>query len=335
MNAVAAMAGAARNPWVRKVVKAIVIAAVLASIGCALSGYRRPLEGRVEHLHFQWIALAMGFCLVYRVLNAYGWVLVLRSLGTSMQPVAGVRLWLVTETLRWLPGGVWGMFSRAARARAAGVPAVAASLSLPLELLLSIVAWGITACAGLGLSGTTRAWLARLPTFWLALCGAGLVLTVAATFALAQWRPSAAISKKLHGLVGGLRLLKESRPKAAWLAVIIAFYVALSFLNGAAFLAVLRATCDSPPSLLIAVGVNAAGWLIGFFAFFAPTGLGVREGALSAMLAPLMPIDAAIVGALLWRLIQIVVELVCLGGCVAPAAASAVRRFAAETWAET
>jgi hypothetical protein len=53
------------------------------------------------------------------------------------------------------------------------------------------------------------------------------------------------------------------------------------------------------------------------------------------MLAPLMPLDAAIVGALLWRLIQILVELVCLAACVAPAASSALRRFSAETWAKT
>jgi hypothetical protein len=335
MNAVATIAGVARNPWVRNIAKAIVVAVVLVSIGCALASYRRPLEGRLEQIHVRWIAIAIGLSVLYRVLNAYGWVLVLRALGRPMRPVAGTRLWLVTETLRWLPGGVWGMFSRAARAKAAGVPAMVASLSVPLELLLSIAAWGITACVGLGLSGTTRAWLSRLPAFWLALCGMALVLTVAAAFALAQWRPSAAIAKKMHGLVGGLRLLKESRPKGAWLAVTVAFYTALCFLNGTAFLAVLRATCDSPPSLLATAGINAAGWLVGFFAFFAPTGLGVREGALSAMLAPLMPVDAAIVGALLWRLIQIIVELVCLAACFVPTAVSAVRRFATQTWAET
>jgi hypothetical protein len=335
MSVMATFACAARSAWARRILKAIVLAAVLASIVGALGSYRRPLEGRVEQIHFGWLAIGMGLGLVYRVLNAYGWVLVLRSLGRPMQPVAGVRLWLVTETLRWLPGGVWGMVSRAARARGAGVPAIVASLSLPLELLLSIAAWAMTACAGLGLSGTTRAWLSRLPAFWLALCAVALALTVAAACALARWRPTSAISKKLHGLVGGLRLLTESRPRGGWLAVTLVFYTLLCFLSGAGFLAVLRATCDSPPGFLATAGINGVGWLVGFFAFFAPTGLGVREGALSAMLAPLMPLDAAIVGALLWRLIQILVELVCLAACVAPAASSALRRFSAETWAKT
>jgi hypothetical protein len=336
MNAaVTRLTRAARAPWVRKVVKAIVFAAVFTSIACALARYRHPLEGRLEQVHVRWLALGIGLSVLYRVLNAYGWILVVRSLGRRMRPCAGVRLWLVTETLRWLPGGVWGMFSRAARAKTAGVPPMVASLSVPLELLLSIAAWGITAAAGLGLSGGSHAWLSRLPTGWLAACAIALGLTIAAAFALAQWSPSTAISKKLHRLVGGLRLLKESRPRATWLAITVAFYTALCFLNGLAFLAVLRATCDSPPGLLTTAGINATGWLVGFFAFFAPTGLGVREGVLTAMLAPLMPVDAAIVGALLWRLIQIVVELVCLGACVAPAAASAVRRFAAATWAES
>jgi uncharacterized membrane protein YbhN (UPF0104 family) len=96
----------------------------------------------------------------------------------------------------------------------------------------------------------------------------------------------------------------------------LVLFTALCLLNGAAFFAVLRSVCDVPPPLLAAVGINAAGWLMGFFAFFAPAGLGVREGGMAGMLAPLMPIDAAVVGVLLWRLLQVLVELLCLAACL-------------------
>jgi uncharacterized membrane protein YbhN (UPF0104 family) len=119
------------------------------------------------------------------------------------------------------------------------------------------------------------------------------------------------------------------------LVATFAFFTALCFLNGVAFLVVLEATCDTPPSLLATIGINAAGWLLGFFAFFAPAGLGVREGGMAAMLAPLMPVDAAVVGVLLWRLIQVVVELLCLAACLVPNAVQALRRPAAKTWQET
>jgi uncharacterized membrane protein YbhN (UPF0104 family) len=117
--------------------------------------------------------------------------------------------------------------------------------------------------------------------------------------------------------------------------VTFAFMVALCFLQGAAFMAVLRATSDATPTFLAAACVNAAGWLVGFFAFFAPTGIGVREGGMAAMLAPLMPGDAAIVAVLLWRVVQVGVELLCLAGCYAPRVASALSRLASRAPNET
>jgi uncharacterized membrane protein YbhN (UPF0104 family) len=111
----------------------------------------------------------------------------------------------------------------------------------------------------------------------------------------------------------------------------LGLFVVLCVLNGGAFLAVLRAVTDAPPDPLATVGINAAGWLLGFFAFFAPAGLGVREGGMAAMLAPFMPVDAAFVGVVLWRLVQVITEFVCLGACFTPTAIAAVRRPRAET----
>jgi glycosyltransferase 2 family protein len=326
---------AARRPVVSRIFKLAVVALVVYIVGNALKGYRTSLAGRVDHLQLGWIGVAVGLSILYRIFNAYAWILVLRSLGQRMPVVTGVRMWLVTETFRWLPGSLWGLFSRAGQAKATGIPAVTASISIPLELLLSIAAWGLTAVAALSLSGTAGTLLSRLPTFWLVASAAALVVTVGSAFALARWGPSTAISRKIHGLQESLRQLTDSRPRLPWLATTLAFVTALSFLQGAAFLAVLRAASDSIPTFLAAAGINAAGWLVGFFAFFAPTGIGVREGGMAAMLAPLMPVDAAVVGVLLWRLIQIVVELLCLGACFVPRAASALRRLAARTFAET
>jgi hypothetical protein len=227
------------------------------------------------------------------------------------------------------------LFSRAVQAKQAGVPAVTASISVPLELLLTILAWGLTALVGVGLSGAASAWLAWLPAGWLAACAAAVVAVVGAAVALARWQPSAKISKKLGGLQASLRQLKESKPRLQWLLVTTVFFTVLCFFNGAAFLAVLKSGYDAPPSWLAVCGVNAAGWLVGFFAFFAPAGLGVREGGMAAMLAPLMPLDAAVLGVLLWRLVSIVAELVCLGGAFLPAAVSALRRRAARILAAT
>jgi uncharacterized membrane protein YbhN (UPF0104 family) len=244
-------------------------------------------------------------------------------------------MWLVTETLRWLPGGALGVVSRAVQARDAGIAALPASLAAALEVLMLVVAWGATAIGTLALSGVGESLAAGLPKFWLVVSAASLVSTVALAFALARYRPSATIAKKIRGLAASLRHIEEARPEWRWLLVTFAFMVALCFLQGAAFMAVLRATSDATPTFLAAACVNAAGWLVGFFAFFAPTGIGVREGGMAAMLAPLMPVDAAIVAVLLWRVVQVGVELLCLAGCYVPRVASALSRLASRAPNET
>jgi uncharacterized membrane protein YbhN (UPF0104 family) len=324
-----------RTPLAKKLLKAAVALAILVSLARAFNGYRIALAGRLEHTQFVWLGVGLVLSVFYRVVNACGWGLVLRALGQPMKTTTGVRIWLVSETLRWLPGSVWSFFSRVSRAQAAGVPAVAASLSLPLELLLTIGAWGVAALVGIGLSGTGAEWVSRVSAAGVGAGVLGAALTVGAAFALARWRPSAKFSRKLRGLHESLRQLSEARLSLPLLLGIFVFFLVLCFFNGAAFLAVLRAVYASPPSFLAAVGINGAGWLVGFFAFFAPAGLGVREGSMTAMLAPLMPVDAAVVAVLLWRLVQLAAEVLCLGACLLPTVASAVRRRAANTWALT
>jgi uncharacterized membrane protein YbhN (UPF0104 family) len=315
----------------RKLFRAGVVMAIAASVGMALRGYGSMLTGRVEQVRVGWLAVAVVLCTVYRVVNAYGWVLVLRSLGHPMPAPRGVRVWLVSETLRWLPGSVWSFFSRVAQARAAGVPAATASLSLPLELFLTIAAWGNAAALGLACSDATRGVLHRLPIGWFVTSLVGLATFVGAVLAFARCVPAAALSKKIRNLGGSLGELRASRLRISTMAGPLALFVVLCGFHGVAFLVMLRAVTEAPPDALATIGINAAGWLLGFFAFFAPAGLGVREAGMAAMLAPFMPVDAAVVGAVLWRLVQLIAEFVCLGACFTPTAIAAVRRPRAET----
>jgi uncharacterized membrane protein YbhN (UPF0104 family) len=321
-----------RHPRLITAVKLVVGVLVAVSVARAVAGYRHALVGRLAGIRLEWLAAAALLGAVYRVVNAYGWVLVLRSLGQPMRAVAGVRLWLVSETMRWLPGSVWSLFSRVAQATAAGVPAATASLSMPLELLLTIAAWGVTALVGVGLSGRVSAWAAHLPASWPIWTAATLLVTAAGVALLSRWQVEAPGGPprpgKVARLLRALGDLRVARPPLASLARTAVFFTVLCFFNGLAFLAVLRATCASPPGVFATVGINAVGWLVGFFAFFAPAGLGVRETGMAAMLAAIVPLDVAVVGVILWRVVQIVVEVICLAACFVPAMASAVRRFA-------
>ena len=317
---------AVRTPVFGRVLKVVVALIVIYTVVHSLNHFDHSLVGRLQHLKFGWIGLALTVTLLIRLVSGYQWILAVRSLGERVPILGGVRMWLVTESLRWLPGSVWGLVSRAVQAPKLGVSPLVASLSSPLELFLGIASYGAVALACLASSGITSTLLSRLPTFWLVVSIVALIATVGTALLLTRLRPSAGIAKKIRGLEGSLRQLRTLRPRVRWLLITFGFMCLLDVFQGVAFLAVLRACSDTTPTFLAGTCINAVGWLVGFFAFFAPTGLGVREGGMAALLAPLMPLDAALVGVVLWRLIQTIAELVCLAACFVPGAASFVRR---------
>jgi len=271
------------------------------------------LSGRVD-LRWAWLAMAMA--LVYRVLNAAGWGLVLRALGHPLPVLQGVRLWLVAETMRWLPGSVWGFCSRVYQAQRAGVPASAASLSMPLELAITVVAWGVAALVGgEGILHALASWIAKLPLHpgW---SGVLLAVGLPSGAGILLWRfPHNRFTRKATGYLNDLRTAARSHPKPGNLVFALVWFTGLCLLNGLGFYAVLAAF--HPPSLSLGtvIGINAVGWLMGFFAIFSPGGLGVREGGMAALLTPLVPLDIALGSVVLWRVIQIIAEVACLGPC--------------------
>lgn len=298
--------------------KALVAAAIVFAIGSALWQNWPAVARTATHLDLAWLGVAFAICLAYRVANACGWPLVLGALRFHLPVGRGVRIWLVSETMRWLPGSVWGFYSRVHEARKVGVPAATASMSLPLELILTIAAWTITAVVGLGSSGVLLEWMSRISASRLSVAGGivlgltGLVVVVARRF------PENRYAKKAHGFLAGLRTVLSEGPRVSFLAATFALYLILCVVNGLAFYALVRAFTDAAPSVATIVGINSVGWLVGFFAVCAPGGLGVREGGMTALLAPLVPLEVAIGSVLVWRLMQIVVEVACLAACLLP-----------------
>ena len=58
------------------------------------------------------------------------------------------------------------------------------------------------------------------------------------------------------------------------------------------------------------IAATALAWLIGFFAFFSPGGILVREAALAMLLLPWMPYEVGFSLAILSRFAQLIAEVV-------------------------
>jgi len=304
------------KPWL--------IAALVAAVAFCIYGALRHAGGevraKVSHARPECLLLALGICIVYRIANSTGWVFVLRSLNFPMPLARGARIWIMAETMRWLPGSVWGFCSRVYQAGKAGAPSAVAAASLPLELLLTIAAWALTAVVAVCASGLAFDWFALASPRAIALA-AGALLTLAGAAAFALFRlPRQRLPKKIAGLLEQIQSLARTRPRPAPLAFTLALYTVLCALNGLAFFCVLRSLTDAPLSVPAAIAANACGWLAGFFAVGVPGGIGVREASSAMILSAVVPVETVVAGAVLWRLVLLADELCCLGVLLAPSA---------------
>jgi len=298
-----------RLSW-RKALLAVMAGGVVAAMAACLIRHGGPMLRATALLAPESIVLATVLCLVHRLVNAGGWGLVLRALGEPVAAVPAARVWLASEACRWLPGSLWSFGSRAVLATRLGVPATTTAASLAAELGVTVLAAAAVAAAGAG----SLPPLEGLPAIELPVSGGWLTAALAAVAAaaiLAAAAASSTIGRRIRGRLAGVAGLARMRPDGRLLAVAGIFYLAMVAFNGAilhVIVAGLPGSRSCPLSGVVAA--NAVAWLIGFFAIFAPGGLVVREAVLAGMLSAWMPGEQALAVALVWRLVQIVSEIV-------------------------
>ncbi|WP_261345923.1 lysylphosphatidylglycerol synthase transmembrane domain-containing protein [Tautonia rosea] len=289
-----------------------IVLLVLLSIGTGCRDLVSSVSGSASRMNWSFLVVALSLTVVYRIANAAAWGLILRSLGHDLPFPHASRIWLLSEACRWLPGGVWNLGSRAALASRAGLPVRVTGASLGLELLLTVASWCFLALIGLTLHCES------FGTLWMNLDGGkslwigGIVLAGGLGMAVTM-RSVPGLHAKVRSafvrLLSAIRLQPSSGP----MGVAFVSYTLLGGINGLAFFIVIEAVAPgSDLPLLAAIGVNAAAWLIGFFAVFAPGGLLVREGTAAALLVFWLPVELGLLAAAAWRLVQIASELLCL-----------------------
>jgi len=103
----------------------------------------------------------------------------------------------------------------------------------------------------------------------------------------------------------------EVFPSSRAIAVATSGYLLSGLLNGLALFVILRGITELSVSLFPVVsGAYYLAGLIGMLAFFAPGGIGVREGTMFLVLSELVSPDSLVVAALLIRCLTIGVEMI-------------------------
>jgi len=305
-----------RHPWVEAVSKPILAVVIIASIGMATN--QLISSDRIGSSIFTTsFVAATCMAVAYRAINPYGWTLVLSGLGYKTRPRQSVRIWLLAESRRWLPGGVWSYASRAVQAGKLGVPIAVASASMMVELLITMAAATVVGVVGLLLYYQQfSAALHQLVVERLG--GTSLPIVSWATLAFISTMALAFVARrklavKAQGFVerfAGLQGVHLNRSK---LLTALGYMCVMAILNGCINLMLLPLvdTASTVP-VGVMIAATATAWIVGLLAFFSPGGLLVREAALAALLLPWISYEAGITLAVLSRISQLFAEVVCM-----------------------
>jgi hypothetical protein len=241
-------------------------------------------------------ASALLLALVYFASAALWGRIVVDLGGPRLSALDAVRLFMIANLGRYIPGKVWQIAGLATLARKRGVPVATATAAAVLGQGLTLVAAlfvGLGALLGGG--PTYRAW------------GVGVAVALLVGIAVG-------ISPPVFRRVAGLwfRLAHQDEPPALggahvvrWLGLYALIWVLYAFSFW-----LLAASFRQHLPLVPVASAFAAAYALGYLWIFSVAGLGVREGLLVVFLTPWMGAGAATVLAVLARIWTTIVELV-------------------------
>lgn len=267
----------------------------LQGLGVDWAGVLAGTRGREGDL-----LLALVGAAAYVILQALVWRVIVTGLLTPLPWLSALRLWTMTNFARYLPGAMWHLVGRVYLGKDAGVNRAAGALSVLLE-------------QGLQLLGAMLLFVLTLP-FW----PGG---TVAARFtwliALVPLGLVAIHPRLFFPLLNtGLRLARREPVQATLryrdLLASLGLYLVTHATNALALLFAVRALGAPWSAMPAVVGAGMLAWTIGVISLLTPGGLGLREGLVTLLLGPLVGVEIAAVGAVLWRAANIVTEALCV-----------------------
>lgn len=276
------------SPWVRTGLLLVVIGFCMYGVFAEWPQARAAL-GRLHWYSVAGAALAAAagagcFVLAWRELLA--------DLGSRLPLAAAIRCAFVGQLAKYLPGAVWSVAAQVELSKDHGVPRHRTASSVLAALAVSLCVGLATAAVALPLTSAPAA-----RQYWWALAATPLILICLCPPVLGR------LLNLALTVVRQPRL--ERQPSAGGMAAVLAWTVLGWLLWGLqAWLLVRDVTGRGTHVLLISLGAYALAWSAGILIVVFPGGIGPRELALIAALAPVAPRGAALAIALVSRLVM-------------------------------
>jgi uncharacterized membrane protein YbhN (UPF0104 family) len=248
-----------------------------------------------------WIAAAIVVGIGNLFLMALVWTGLFRRTGGTVGRAEAVRVWVVTNFGRYVPGKVWQLGGLAVYMKGRGDSGAAVLVSAVAFQIIALVTGAAISIAtiGVGWAGLERGWLPGLVVLGMILFTGlhpGVLRWIAGR--LGSWFRETDVSVDLGA---GDIARAAAGMMVAWL------------LYGAGFLFLLRGVgvpweLTQLPAL---TGIFAASYIVGYLVLVAPGGLVVREGAMTALLVEIggLAIGVAAPVAIIARFWMVATEL--------------------------
>jgi uncharacterized membrane protein YbhN (UPF0104 family) len=305
--------------WLWPAAKWALFLVVLAFVGRHASRLWGEFDSENLQLRWGWLALAAAVSILGWLPSLWFWNRLLVQLGARVPLAQVARAYYAGHPGKYVPGKATVILIRAALLSAAGVPSALTAFTATLETLTCMAAGVVTAVLllpwivaelpqlqALAEFAARPAWRIAFPVAALigSLCGLALLSHLSTRLAR---RMAVALPA-----VGSLGQPVPLRTFAAGLGVFLAAW----WLQGATLGLTLQGLSSQPVSWSdwpLWTGASAVSLVAGFLAFFAPGGLGVREGLLMELLRQQVGPHEAVAAAVTLRAVTLVGELITAG----------------------
>lgn len=258
---------------------------VVAAVSIAVARNWHEVSADIRRIDAATFALAAVIVCVPPVLTMLGWRVLLADLGTPLHVAPAGGVFFVGQLGKYLPGAVWSIVAQAEMGARLQIPrrrsAVVAFVSVALAAICGLIV-GAAALPLLIARGDTASagWtvLLALPLVAVVLWPRLLNWGIATVLRVLRREP-------LEHTLSGRAVLGAS-----------ALFVGAWLFSGLHVLVLARATGGSPDATDLAVATLSGFALASSLAMFSvvlPAGVGVREGLLVLLLAPVTSLSAA------------------------------------------
>jgi len=285
------------SPWVRL---GLVVAAVAFCV-YGLAAQRSQVTAALHELNWYSVAAAAGIALAGLGCMMFAWRSLLADLGSPLRLRQATTIMFVGQLGKYVPGMVWAFAAQIELAREHKIPRRRSATATAVSMAVTLATGLIVAALTLPLASRGAA-----EHYWWVLACAPLIL-------IGLYPPL--LGEVLDRL---LRLARQPPLERRISLPGLARAVAWTTLGWACFclqlwLLVADVTGRGVGVLLLSAGAYALAWSVGFVLIIFPSGVGPRELALIAALAPVMSRGSALVIAIVSRLVMTIGDLAWAG----------------------